>query len=111
MKTGSAADSTADLFSRTMTVPLVDGVRESGKGDFPLRSDAMYEQQKKNEHSEFNIRGAAGVPDGDQGFSIRGSAGQRKSIKELFPEKSGPNAGKELFATRPRRNKAADLFG
>ncbi|KAH8772865.1 hypothetical protein F5883DRAFT_414553 [Diaporthe sp. PMI_573] len=54
-----------------------------------------------------SIKGLAG----QQGMSIKGSANK----KELFPEKLGGNAGKELFAGKlegrgRRRQKAEDLF-
>ncbi|KAI5856646.1 hypothetical protein GGS23DRAFT_589001 [Durotheca rogersii] len=62
----------------------------------------------------FSIRGTASRTNSHQGFAIRGSAG--KSAKELFPEKFGINAGKELFSdrlegkrSRPRQ-RARDLF-
>jgi len=49
----------------------------------------------------------------DQGFRIKGASGT--TVKELFPEKFGNNAGKELFAEKlegrnKKRQKAEDLF-
>lgn len=65
-------------------------------------------------NSGYSIRGAASQRGSDQGFAIKGGA--NKSAKELFPDKFGSNAGKELFSekmdSRPqrRRQKAGDLF-
>ncbi|ORY71553.1 uncharacterized protein BCR38DRAFT_454054 [Pseudomassariella vexata] len=66
------------------------------------------------EASGFSIRGAARQKGPDQGFAIKGNA-DRSSVKELFPDSFGGNAGKELFADRldgrsRRRQKAGDLF-
>lgn len=48
------------------------------------------------------------------GFSIRGAAGVTAQTKELFPSKSGINAGKELFGastkTTGTRRRAEDMF-
>ncbi|OJZ92550.1 hypothetical protein ASPFODRAFT_56138 [Aspergillus luchuensis CBS 106.47] len=100
-----AADETADLFSRRISVPLVDGT------DIELFPEAT-------ETSGLNIRGAARQ---DQGMSIRGAAngisikGRGSSVRELFPSKYGSNAGKELFSDKiegrggPRR-RAEDMF-
>ncbi|KAI0124418.1 hypothetical protein BJ170DRAFT_585791 [Xylariales sp. AK1849] len=66
------------------------------------------------ETSGFSIRGAAKQRGADnQGFAIKGGA--NKSARELFPDKFGSNAGKELFADRldgrsRQRQKAGDLF-
>lgn len=110
-----AADETADLFSRRISVPLVDGAQ-----------DQRHSQRNKNVElfpddsgsSSVNIRGAAGQ---DQGMSIRGSAnglsikGRGASVRELFPSKYHSNAGKELFSEKidgrggPRR-RAEDMF-
>lgn len=63
--------------------------------------------------SALSIRGAASQRSSGAGFAIKGSAG--KSAKELFPDKFGSNAGKELFGDRSgqksrQRRKAGDLF-
>ncbi|KAJ8124846.1 hypothetical protein O1611_g8795 [Lasiodiplodia mahajangana] len=65
-------------------------------------------------NSAFSIRGAASqTRSTNTGFAIKGSAG--KTVKELFPDKFGSNAGKELFGdgsggkTR-QRQRAGDLF-
>ncbi|KAK1770487.1 hypothetical protein QBC33DRAFT_555965 [Phialemonium atrogriseum] len=62
--------------------------------------------------SGFNIRGLANKRGADQGFAIKGTG---PSAKELFPEKFGNNATKELFADKlenrgRRRQKAEDSF-
>lgn len=114
-----AADETADLFSRRISVPFVDGASDQSHSQrnndvelFPGHSDG----------NGVHIRGAAGE---DQGMSIRGAAngisikGRGASVKELFPSKygaNGANAGKELFSDKiegrggPRR-RAEDMFG
>ncbi|RAH58268.1 hypothetical protein BO85DRAFT_458546 [Aspergillus piperis CBS 112811] len=110
-----AADETADLFSRRISVPLVDGSQDQQparrKRDIELFPEAT-------ETSGLNIRGAARQ---DQGMSIRGAAngisikGRGSSVRELFPSKYGSNAGKELFSDKiegrggPRR-RAEDMF-
>jgi hypothetical protein len=48
----------------------------------------------------------------DQGIAIKGTG---PTVRELFPEKFGSNAGKELFAEKiagrgRRRQRAEDLF-
>ncbi|KAF7588019.1 hypothetical protein BBP40_006425 [Aspergillus hancockii] len=101
-----AADETGDLFSRRISVPLVDGTQDQRRN-------------KNIDRSGVNIRGAAGQ---DQGISIRGAAnglsikGRGASVRELFPSKfSSNNAGKELFSDKiegrggPRR-RAEDMF-
>ncbi|OKL59429.1 hypothetical protein UA08_05065 [Talaromyces atroroseus] len=92
-----AADETADLFSKRMSVPLVDGAQEE---------------------RELHIKGAAN----DQGMAIRGQAasgisikGNAQAVKELFPNKYNANAGKELFSNTlegrgGRRRRAEDMF-
>ncbi|KAB8253840.1 hypothetical protein BDV32DRAFT_26024 [Aspergillus pseudonomiae] len=106
-----AADETADLFSKRISVPLVDGSRDQ-------RRNKNVELFPDSEEREVNIRGAAGP---DQGFSIRGAAnglsikGRGASVRELFPSKYKSNAGKELFSDKiegrggPRR-RAEDMF-
>lgn len=93
-----AADETADLFARGMSVPLVDGAAENDTG-------------------ELYIKGAAN----DQGMALRGYAngasikGNAQAVKELFPSKYNNNAGKELFSDKlegrgGRRRRAEDMF-
>ncbi|EED17130.1 conserved hypothetical protein [Talaromyces stipitatus ATCC 10500] len=86
-----AADETADLFSRRISMPLIDGG-----------------------HDEIYIKGASN----DQGMALRGLAGGRgntQTVKELFPDKYNANAGKELFSNKlegrgGRRRRAEDMF-
>ncbi|KAI1266740.1 hypothetical protein F5Y18DRAFT_365349 [Xylariaceae sp. FL1019] len=118
-------DATA-LLARGITLPLMDDssdvlpagpgrkvedrVPATGQGRLAARVSGADAEAS----SFFNIRGVASQKDRDrQGFAIKGGAG--KSVKELFPDKFGSNAGKELFADgaggRPRqRRKAGDLF-
>lgn len=98
-----AADETADLFAKRISVPLVDGSH-----DIPMDSSGEV----------LNIKGAAV---GDQGMLIRGAAkgisikGNAKAVKELFPSKYNPNARKELFSDKlegrgGQRRRAEDMF-
>lgn len=95
-----AADETADLLGRRISVPLVDGSTEHGKRN----------------------RNARGAATEDQGFAIRGAAngmsikGRGASVRELFPSKYNNNADKDLFSDTlegrgGRRRRAEDMFG
>ncbi|GAB1214836.1 hypothetical protein ATERTT37_004009 [Aspergillus terreus] len=108
-----AADETADLFSRRISVPLMDGQQDDAPRN---RNIELFPDS--SEGNGVHIRGAAGQ---DQGMTIRGAAGisikgRGASVRELFPEKYKSNAGKELFSDKiegrggPRR-KAEDMFG
>ncbi|PYH50028.1 NCBP3 domain-containing protein [Aspergillus saccharolyticus JOP 1030-1] len=112
-----AADETADLFARRVSVPLVDGAQDLQ----PRRRNKDIELfPESSDSSGLNIRGAAGQGR-DQGMSIRGVAGgmsikgRGASVRELFPSKFNTNAGKELFSDKiegrggPRR-RAEDMF-
>jgi hypothetical protein len=60
----------------------------------------------------FSIRGMASKRGTDQGIAIKGTG---PTVRELFPEKFGSNAGKELFAEKlagrgRTRQRAEDLF-
>ncbi|PLN78403.1 hypothetical protein BDW42DRAFT_174960 [Aspergillus taichungensis] len=118
-----AADETADLFARRISLPLVDGQQEEAPSQRKRNIELFPDSSAP---SGASIRGSSG---GDQGFSIRGSAnegisikGRGASVRELFPNKynnsgrAGSNANKELFSDKiegrggPRR-KAEDLFG
>ncbi|OXV08551.1 hypothetical protein Egran_03684 [Elaphomyces granulatus] len=108
-----AANETADLFSKRISVPLIDGARngctlpEEGNGILP----------GLGEQAGINIRGAASKV---QGISIRGTANGvsikgTASVKELFPSRYKSNVGKELFSDKlegrgGRRRKAEDMF-
>lgn len=111
------ADETADLFSRRISVPLVDGSHDQNHGPRNKNVELFPVSSHRNGAS---IRGAAGQ---DQGMSIRGSAnggmsikGRGASVRELFPSKYNHNEGKELFSDKiegrggPRR-RAEDMFG
>ena len=110
------ADETADLFSRRISVPLVDGSQDHNTAQRNKNVELFPDSSHRN---GVNIRGAAGE---DQGISIRGSAngmsikGRGASVRELFPSKYKHNEGKELFSDKiegrggPRR-RAEDLFG
>lgn len=117
----------AILLSKGITLPLMDG---SSDTPAPALSSRKLEDRitipSKGSladritapdsvgNSAFSIRGAASQRSSNTGFAIKGSAG--KSVKELFPDKFGGNAGKELFGDAPmggrsrQRKRAGDLF-
>ncbi|OAX79387.1 hypothetical protein ACJ72_06294 [Emergomyces africanus] len=110
-----AADETADLFSKHMPIPLVDGARG---GEASGRSAGQVELfPEKTDSNGISIRGAASE---DQGISIRGSSREisikgAASVRELFPSKYSSNEGKELFSDKlqgrgGRRRRAEDMF-
>ncbi len=121
---GDKVEDAATLLSKGITLPLMDG-----SSDTPAISNRKLEDRVtipgKGKLADritspdstgtpaFSIRGAASQRSSNTGFAIKGSAG--KSVKELFPDKFGNNAGKELFGDtsggRPRqRQRAGDLF-
>lgn len=110
-----AADETADVFSKRMPVPFVDGANDGrghgGNGNVELFPGS-------GGRSDLKIRGSA---DQDRGISIKGGASKGISIKgaasvrELFPSKYNDNEGKELFSDKlegrgGRRRRAEDMF-
>ncbi|KAI1345514.1 hypothetical protein F5Y01DRAFT_308995 [Xylaria sp. FL0043] len=121
---GDQVEDAATLLSKGITLPLMDGgsdipatssrklkdrVTVPGKGKLADRITSP----DSTGSAAFNIRGVASQRSSNTGFAIKGSAG--KSAKELFPDKFGSNAGKELFGYasggRPRqRQRAGDLF-
>ncbi|KAI1371482.1 hypothetical protein F4677DRAFT_307176 [Hypoxylon crocopeplum] len=123
---GDSVEDTAALLAKGIILPLMDGSNDSkpAAGRRRLEDRIMAPEKDKSAvrtsgasdttGSGFNIRGAASQMSTDQGFAIKGSAG--KSAKELFPEKLGINAGKELFTdkfegrSKQRRQRAGDLF-
>ncbi|KAI0969847.1 hypothetical protein F4678DRAFT_156844 [Xylaria arbuscula] len=121
---GDAVEDAATLLSKGITLPLMDGSSDAPANTSRKLEDRITVPGKgkladriTNSDSTgslaFNIRGAASQKSSNTGFAIKGSAG--KSVKELFPDKFGNNAGKELFGdasgNRPRqRQKAGDLF-
>ncbi|KAI1750058.1 hypothetical protein F4782DRAFT_258849 [Xylaria castorea] len=117
----------AILLSKGITLPLMDGSSDTPAPAVPSRrlEDRITIPGKGNladrittpesmGNSAFSIRGAASQRSSNTGFAIKGSAG--KSVKELFPDQFGGNAGKELFGDAPvggrsrQRKRAGDLF-
>jgi hypothetical protein len=105
-----AADATADLFTRQMPVPFVDGSSDS-RAELGLPLASRISSKSDIDSGRLNIRGVAKAS-AVRDFAIKGSAAD-SGIKELFP--SNGNFGKELFSDRldgrgRRRQKAEDLF-
>ncbi|KAI1126819.1 hypothetical protein F5Y10DRAFT_244131 [Nemania abortiva] len=124
---GDRVEDAATLLSKGITLPLMDGSSDAPAPTSSYRKleDRITIPSKAKladrittpdaiGNSAFNIRGAASqIRSSNTGFAIKGSAG--KSVKELFPDKFGSNAGKELFGdnsgSKPRqRQRAGDLF-
>ncbi|KAI0200977.1 hypothetical protein F4808DRAFT_134794 [Astrocystis sublimbata] len=120
-------EDTAVLLSKGIMLPLMDGSNDTpaAAGTSRRLEDRITVPGKRSladrvtlpnstEDSAFNIRGMAAQRSANTGFAIKGQAG--KSVKELFPDKFGSNAGKELFGNAPsggrnrQRKKAGDLF-
>jgi hypothetical protein len=119
-----AADEAAELFSRRISIPLVDGASDippAAKDNVELFPDAR-DSNGKYENG-VNIRGSSSAS-ADQGLSILGASSSQgggisikgaASIRELFPTKPTGNRGKELFSDRldgrgGRRKRAEDMF-
>lgn len=108
-----AADATADLFANRLAINHASVPGEATKA--PSSYGRLNVDLEMKSADDLNIRGASKQ---DTGFTIRGIAadGTRVGvIKELFPDKTGSNSGKELFAEQlqgrgGRRNRAADMF-
>lgn len=108
-----AADATADLFANRLAINHASVPGEATKA--PSSYGRLNADMEMKSADDLNIRGASKQ---DTGFTIRGIAadGTRVGvIKELFPDKTGSNSGKELFAEQlqgrgGRRNRAADMF-
>jgi hypothetical protein len=94
-----------------------------GSAEFPCSFSAFRSRQTPSQRNKMvTFKFADRVTDPSNGISIKGLAGQQgmsikgsANKKELFPEKLGGNAGKELFAGKlegrgRRRQKAEDLF-
>ncbi|KAI1468950.1 uncharacterized protein F4812DRAFT_425287 [Daldinia caldariorum] len=121
---GDEVEDTSTLLAKGIMLPLMDerddsratpGLKLEDRITVPGKSKLAdrITSADKSRDSGFNIRGTASQRSANQGFAIKGSAG--KSAKELFPEKLGANAGKELFADRiegrsRQRQRAGDLF-
>ncbi|KAI1497145.1 hypothetical protein F5X99DRAFT_32059 [Biscogniauxia marginata] len=120
---GDSTEDAATLLAKGITLPLMDGSNDRP----PVQSRRLEDRitvpgsakladritGPSGTAAAFNIRGAASQRSSNQGFAIKGVAG--KSAKELFPDKFGSNAGKELFADglegrSRRRQRAGDLF-
>ncbi|KAI8627771.1 hypothetical protein F5Y19DRAFT_165872 [Xylariaceae sp. FL1651] len=123
---GDNVEDAATLLAKGITLPLMDGSNDEAPPPVPSRkledritvpgkgklADRVTNPNSASS-SAFNIRGTANQRSSGTGFAIKGSAG--KSVKELFPDKFGSNAGRELFADGPggrsrQRQKAGDLF-
>ena len=94
-----AADETADLFAGKFAVPFTDGASDHMRSSGALSDRITSSKNRKGiTSSRMDVE--------DQGVSIRGASSQDISIKgmakmkELFPDKLGGNAGKELFGSR-----------
>ncbi|KAJ5278626.1 hypothetical protein N7478_003998 [Penicillium angulare] len=111
-----AADETAHLLNRRISVPFTDGASDQRNRNTELFPDS---------DQGASMRGLTG----DQGVAIRGASagmsikGRGASVRELFPSKFGDdnapansaNAGKELFSDTldgrgGRRRRAEDMF-
>lgn len=103
-----AADETADLLGRRITVPMVDGNGETKSNS----SKELFPSPIKDRG--LSIKGNAQDP----GISIRGTSNisiKGRGVKELFPSKFNANEGKELFSDKlegrgGRRRRAEDMF-
>ncbi|KAI0396201.1 hypothetical protein F5Y17DRAFT_140373 [Xylariaceae sp. FL0594] len=134
---GDKVEDAAALLAKGITLPLMDGSNDtptppvtshhqlgdriavpgsgkgSGEGSGKGRLADRVTAPGTADDSTFSIRGAASQRNSDSGFAIKGAAA--KTVRELFPDKFGRNAGKELFgdATNGRsrqRKRAGDLF-
>ncbi|KAF2100936.1 hypothetical protein NA57DRAFT_55008 [Rhizodiscina lignyota] len=99
-----AADETSKYSKPRSLAERITGGPRSNVHDRPVS------RTRRDEEQGFDIRGAA-----SPGFNIRGAAADASSVKELFPLKAGPNAGKELFGEKIKgrggaRRKAEDMF-
>jgi hypothetical protein len=93
--------------------PATDAADFMGKTMVISNSSDDRDTQATSSHDLFSIRGMASQKGASSGFAIKGAAAA--SVKELFPNKFGSNAGKELFAEKlegrgRRRQRAEDLF-
>ncbi|KAJ5688598.1 hypothetical protein N7462_002990 [Penicillium macrosclerotiorum] len=108
-----AADETADLLGRRISVPFTDGGSDQRNTNVELFPDSRSGNGSR-------IRGMAM---GDQGDAIRAAGrgmsikGRGASVRELFPDKfnNNRNVGKELFSETlegrgGRRRRAEDMF-
>lgn len=106
----SAFDDAADIFAEKLRTTAMDsGSDTRGKGSLESRITRVGDNQG------IRIRGLASQPQKRE-FNIKGLAAAKSSEpKELFPTKTGMNAGKELFSNKAdgrggRRQRGGDLF-
>ncbi|KAL8823448.1 MAG: hypothetical protein Q9191_005847 [Dirinaria sp. TL-2023a] len=116
-----AADATADLFAHrlafTKTQDAIGSASETSLFNGRLKPNSHSESSGVDESAtdDLSIRGASRQ---NQKFSIGGFTTDGTpvgAVRELFPDKAGTNAGKELFAEKlqgrgGKRNRAADMF-
>ncbi|KAI1172289.1 hypothetical protein F4777DRAFT_518965 [Nemania sp. FL0916] len=122
---GDGVEDAAILLSKGIVLPLMDGSNDTSVPASRKLADRITIPRESKlvdritpsdptAASAFFIRGAASQTKGSNtGLAIKGSAG--KSAKELFPDKFGSNAGKELFrdgstGRARQRQRAGDLF-
>ncbi|KAJ5156981.1 uncharacterized protein N7482_008081 [Penicillium canariense] len=102
-----AADETADLLGRRISVPVTDGNNSAQRNrNVELFPDSTPGGISRTEDQGFAMRNAG------RGMSIKGRG---SSVRELFPNKYKNNAGKELFSEKlegrgGRRQRAEDMF-
>ncbi|KMU78168.1 hypothetical protein CISG_07007 [Coccidioides immitis RMSCC 3703] len=119
-----AADETADLFAKRISIPLVDGAHDNGREADNRSKDnsnvELFPGGVPQTGRGLRIRGTSDDP----GFSIRGSAASLNntisikgtaSVRELFPSRYTGNEGKELFSDKldgrgGKRRRAEDMF-
>ncbi|EFW15262.1 hypothetical protein D8B26_008166 [Coccidioides posadasii str. Silveira] len=119
-----AADETADLFAKRISIPLVDGAHDNGReADNRIKDNStveLFPEGVPQTGRGLRIRGTSDDP----GFSIRGSAASLNntisikgtaSVRELFPSRYTGNEGKELFSDKldgrgGKRRRAEDMF-
>ncbi|CAL5872889.1 uncharacterized protein PFLUO_LOCUS7158 [Penicillium psychrofluorescens] len=108
-----AADETADLLGRRISVPLTDGASDKAQRN---RNVELFPDRGEDQGAAMR-----GLTSEDQGWAIRGAAkgmsvkGKGSSVRELFPSKYGDNSGKELFSNTlqgrgGQRRRAEDMF-
>ncbi|KAL1956866.1 hypothetical protein VTO42DRAFT_6714 [Malbranchea cinnamomea] len=112
-----AADETADLFARRISVPFANGAADTTGRPGKNKNNGVELFPEHTDSNGLSIRGTAA---GNQGISIRGASKgitikSAASVRELFPGKFTGNEGKELFSDKlqgrsGRRKKAEDMF-
>ncbi|KAJ9656950.1 hypothetical protein H2201_008353 [Coniosporium apollinis] len=115
---GESADIVANGSQERKSRDLFDRINSGGSSFGRLHDRPTIPTAGADETEGFSIRGS-GTSQEVPGFSIRGAASTpdptAPPVKELFPLRTGGNAGKELFAEKikgrggPRR-KAEDMY-